>query len=202
MFATSFFFLCGGGDAKHLVSNQAKLQEIAEMTESCQIIKQARSTFQIGDKLCWFCSHETRSRNQDWTLYHNVAEFYTWRTAPCVDKSLTWKERGFTRWIFASQPFYSLPPAPATFISFSSLWSWWLQSSGCCSWRSRNSSCRRTRSWWLPSAPKQWIAQMAGAAPQGGFLLNHRPRHISDACSHTWPYFKCQHCVEDFSNVL
>ena len=40
------------------------------------------------------------------------------------------------------------------------------------------------------------------AAPQGGFLLNHRPRHISDACSHTWPYFKCQHCVEDFSDVL
>ena len=39
-------------------------------------------------------------------------------------------------------------------------------------------------------------------APQGGFLLNHRPRHISDACSHTWPYFKCQHCVEDFSDVL
>ena len=40
------------------------------------------------------------------------------------------------------------------------------------------------------------------AAPQGGFLLNHQPRHISDACSHTWPYFKCQHCVEDFSDVL
>ena len=125
------------------------------------------------------------------------------RGAPPPAWTNPWPEkRGFTRWIFASQPFYSLPPAPATFISFSSLWSWWLQSSGCCSWRSRNSSCRRTRSWWLPSAPKQWIAQMAGAAPQGGFLLNHRPRHISDACSHTWPYFKCQHCVEDFSDVL
>ena len=121
---------------------------------------------------------------------------------PLCGQILDLKKRGFTRWIFASQPFYSLPPAPATFISLSSLWSWWLQSSGCCSWRSRNSSCRRTRSWWLPSAPKQWIAQMAGAAPQGGFLLNHRPRHISDACSHTWPYFKCQHCVEDFSDVL
>ena len=23
---------------------------------------------------------------------HNVAKFYTWRTAPCVDKSLTWKK--------------------------------------------------------------------------------------------------------------
>ena len=135
------------------------------MTESCQIIKQARSPFQIGDKLCWFCSHETRSRNQDWTLYHNVAEFYTWRTAPCVDKSLTWKERGFTRWIFASQPFYSLPPAPATFISFSSLWSWWLQSSGCCTCRSRSSSCRRTRSWWLPSASAQVVDRPNGRLP-------------------------------------
>ena len=51
------------------------------MTESCQIIKEARSTFQIGDKLCWFCSHETCSRNPDWTPQ-----------CGCVDKSSTWKK--------------------------------------------------------------------------------------------------------------
>ena len=96
----------------------------------------------------------------------NVAEFYTWRTAPCVDKSLTWKKEDLRgRWIFASQPFYSLPPAPATFISFSSLWSWWLQSSGCCTCRSRRSSCRRTRSWWLPSASAQVVDRPNGRLP-------------------------------------
>ena len=42
-FAMSFIFLCG--DAKHLVSNQARLQEIAEMTESRQIDNAARSRF-------------------------------------------------------------------------------------------------------------------------------------------------------------
>ena len=38
---------------------------------------------------------------------HNVAEFYTWHTAPCVDKSLTWKKRIY------EQGGYS-PPNPFT----------------------------------------------------------------------------------------
>ena len=88
------------------------------------------------------------------------------RGAPPPVWTNPWPEkRGFTRWIFASQPFYSLPPAPATFISFSSLWSWWLQSSGCCTCRSRNSSCRRTRSWWLPSASAQVVDRPNGRLP-------------------------------------
>ena len=42
-------------DAKHLVSNQARLQEIAEMTESRQIDKAARqeARFQIGRVAVW-----------------------------------------------------------------------------------------------------------------------------------------------------
>ena len=135
------------------------------MTESCQIIKQARSLFQIGDKLCWFCSHETCSRNQDWTQPQCGWILYV-AHRPLCGQILDLKEkRIYELWIFASQPFYSLPPAPATFISFSSLWSWWLQSSGCCTCRSRSSSCRRTRSWWLPSASAQVVDRPNGRLP-------------------------------------